>query len=157
MQAETPIEPKAAESYPTKEQSMCRQIEPNEPPTGCIWGQYCFGTICAGGPQTLACENLGGGNCFTCAIGLVGHNGDVDKVDEAARTIFRLHDSGRAEVRKADGEFSLKVGTLVLSINGWPANAITFVALEHLKADEIEWRYLEPGTADVTTRMIARQ
>lgn len=133
---------------------MCKEVQPNSPPTGCIWGQYCFGTICAGGPQTLGCENLGGGTCFTCAVGLVGHNGDVSEAAEDGRTIFRLQEYGRAEVRSGGRHF--KVGTLILSIEGWPANAITFVALEHWKVEALEWKYIEPGAAEVTTKIIPR-
>lgn len=132
---------------------MCgKQIE-SGPGSGCQWGLYCFGTICAGGPQTIGCENLGGGTCFTCAVGLVEHNGLVLDAPEEARSIFRLHKSGHAEVMTSP---SFKPGSMVLQFNGWLPTPAAFVALEYLKCESIEWKYLEPGAVEVTAKTIAR-
>lgn len=134
---------------------MCKEKEDqtDNNPSGCIWGQICFGSICAGGPLTIGCENLGSNICNNCAVGLVAHKGIVWDADESARTIFRLRDNSFAEVVKSD---TFKPGTLIVQFNKWLPTVAAFVALEHLACDEIEWKYIEPGAVEVTTRTITR-
>lgn len=132
---------------------------------GCSWGRQCFPGGCAGGPQTLGCEDLGG-ICFTCAVGGAFHAGDVTLIPDEARTIVRIVPEGSRIIQA--GKFGdvrhFEAGRLIVGIQFddqpiWPANEVAWVALEGKPAGvRITWHVLSLqafAVEKVTTERLA--